>query len=117
MSNFTRRYMVPLAVMILGGILVQLEEKFLGGSFKQTIIMMTRALVLFAFGISLSTAKRKRNESWLKKVLISFLLLFFIFWDLGYIVFPQLKFFFDFIGIEGFVITCFYIYLGASFFD
>lgn len=104
-------------ILILGGLLVRLEASFLSGSIANTLVIITRALVMFGFGISLNTAKRRRNESWLKKIFVSFFLIFFIFWDLGYVVLPQLKVFFNFLGIEGFVLNCFYVYLGASFFD
>lgn len=116
-STFFRRYGLPLIILVLGGFLVRLETTFLSGSFENTIVIITRALVMFGFGISLDRGKRKRNESWLKKIFISFFLIFFIFWDLGYVVLPQLKCFFNFLGIEGFVLHCFYVYLGASFFD
>lgn len=117
MSYFFRRYMLPLMILILGGFLVRLEYTFLSGSFETTIVILTRALVMFAFGISLYQHKRRKNESWLKKIFISFFLIFFIFWEMGYVVLPQLKSFFNFLGIEGFVLYCFYVYLGYSFFD
>ena len=44
-------------------------------------------------------------------------MLFFVFWDCGYIVLPQLKQAFDFIGISGFVIYMFYVFCGYTFFD
>lgn len=117
MSNTWRKYGVPILVMIVGGILVKVESEIFSSNFANTLIIITKALVMFAFGISLSLSKRKRNESWLKKIIISFFLLFFIFWDLGYIVVPALKSFFNLIGISGFVIHLFYVYLGYAFFD
>ena len=117
MSTFFRRYGLPLILLLLGGFLVRLEASFLTRDLKTTAVILTRALVMFGFGISLYHARKRRNESWLKKIFISFLLLFFIFWEMGAVVFPQLKAFFDFLGIEGFVLFCFYVYLGYSFFD
>ena len=55
-------------------------------------------------------AQRKRSNAWVKKLIIAFLFLFFVFWDCGYIVLPQLKQAFDFIGISGFVIYMFYVF-------
>ena len=39
----------------------------------------------------------------------------FLLWDLGYIVFPQLKSIFNFLGIQGFVIYMVYVYCGWAF--
>ena len=117
MSTFFRRYGLPLIILILGGFLVRLEATYLIGSLQTTLVICTRALVMFGFGISLYQHRRRRNESWLKKIFISFFLIFFIFWEMGYVVLPQLKAFFDFLGIYGFVLYCFYVYLGYSFFD
>ncbi len=117
MSTFMKRYGFPFLVMIISGLLVRFEGLFLTGSLKNTIVIITIAICLFAFGISVNISKRKRNETWLKKIFISFFLIFFIFWDLGYVVIPQLKNVFEFIGIDGFVINMLYIYLGFIFFD
>ena len=43
--------------------------------------------------------------------------MFFLLWALGYIVFPQLKSIFNFLGIQGFVIYMVYVYCGWAFFD
>lgn len=117
MTNFWYRYGFPFVIMILSGFLVRLERTFLSGSFESTVITITMAVCMFAFGISLNRHKRKRNESWLKKIVISFFLIFFLFWDLGIFVIPSLKNMFDVMGITGFVIHLFYVYLGYAFFD
>lgn len=117
MTNFWYRYGFPFVIMIVSGLLVRLERTFLSGNFETTVITVTAAVCMFAFGISLNRHKRRRNESWLKKIFISFFLIFFIFWDLGVFVIPSLKSFFELIGISGFVIYLFYVYLGYCFFD
>ena len=117
MSNFWYRYGLPFVIMMCSGFLVHLERIFLSGSLETTIVTITMACCMFAFGIACNRHKRKRNESWLKKIFISFFLIFFIFWDLGYFVLPQLKDIFDMLGITGFVIHLFYVYLGYCFFD
>lgn len=117
MSNFWYRYGFPFFIMIVSGLLVRLERTFLSGSLESTIVTITMAVCMFSFGIACNRHKRKRNESWLKKIFISFFLIFFIFWDLGVFVIPSLKNVFDVIGITGFVIHLFYVYLGYCFFD
>ncbi len=117
MNHVFRKYIYPLLILILGGLLIRLESEFLSASLSNDLVIITQALVMFGFGISLNYSKRKRNESWLTKICISFLLVFFILWDLGYVVLPQLKAFFNILGFYGFVVHCFYVYLGYSFFD
>lgn len=117
MTNFWYRYAFPFVIMILSGFLVRIEQTVLSGSIETGVVTVTMAVCMFAFGISLNRHKRRRNESWLKKIFISFLLIFFLFWDLGIFVIPSLKNIFDIIGITGFVIDLFYVYLGYAFFD
>lgn len=117
MTNFWYRYGFPFVIMIVSGLLVRLERTFLSGNIESTAVTITAAVCMFAFGIAVNRHKRKRNESWLKKIFISFFLIFFLFWDLGFFLIPSLKNFFDLIGISGFVIHLFYVYLGYCFFD
>ena len=57
------------------------------------------------------------NKLTMMRIIMIPLFLFFLLWDLGYIVFPQLKTVFDFLGIQGFVIAMVYVYCGWAFFD
>lgn len=117
MNNFYRRYGLPFLIMIGGGLLVRLLRQFLFGSLVSAVVIVTIAIVLFSFGLSLNGHKKRRDESWFKKLIISFVFLFFIMWNLGYVVFPSLHSFFSFLGIEGFVIYMVYVYCGWAFFD
>ncbi len=117
MSSVFRRYILPLLVLMLGALLIRIEYVLFSGSIENTLVIVTQALVMFGFGITLNAFRKRKNEGWILKIIISFLLLFFIFWDLGIIVFPELKSFFETIGFTGFVVHCFYVYLGYSFFD
>ena len=117
MTNFWYRYGFPFVIMILSGLLVRLERLIFSGNTESVVVSVTAALCMFAFGISINRHRRKRNESWLKKIVISFLLVFLMFWDLGVVMIPALKNFFELLGISGFVLSMFYVYLGYSFFD
>ena len=44
-------------------------------------------------------------------------MIFFLVWELGYIMIPELKNAFDLVGISGAVVYLVYIYCGWSFFD
>lgn len=112
-----RRYGLPFCIMIGSGLLVRLLNTYLIGDVRFTLVSITTALALFCFGMSLNVHKKRRTESWIKKLLISFVFLFFMLWSLGYILFPELKTFFSFLGIEGFVIYMVYAYCGWAFFD
>ena len=115
--NFYRRYGLPVLIMVISGLLVRLFNTYLPGSIRSLIVTITMPVALFAFGMALHVHKKRRDESWFKKLVICFVLLFFLLWDLGYIVFPQLKAVFDFLGIQGFVIAMVYVYCGWAFFD
>lgn len=106
------RYGYPIVVMVVSGLLLRLLYTFVPNAELITII---RACCFFAFGLSLFN--RKRSNGWVKKLFIAFLFIFFVLWECGYIVLPQIKSFFDFVGITGIVIYMFYIFCGYTFFD
>ncbi len=117
MKDFYHRYALPFIIMVVSSLLVRLIRTYIRGAFSTELVAIVIALCLFCFGLSLNIKKRSRYESWLKKVLLSFILLFFVCWDLGYVVFPAIKSVFDFFGINGFVVYMVYIYCGWAFFD
>ncbi|MEF9968235.1 MAG: hypothetical protein RR766_06930 [Longicatena sp.] len=96
--------------MIIGGLIIRFINPFVSND----IITILVAATCFAFGISLHFGKR--SNGWIQKFVVAIFFIFFIFWDLGYVVLPQLKYFFDVIGINGFVIRLFYVFCGWSFF-
>ena len=96
--SFARRYGIPFLIMIVSGLIVRLFNLYLPVSIRSTLVTIAIAVSLFAFGLSLHIHKKRRDESWFKKLVISFFLMFFLLWDLGYIVFPQLTSIFNFLG-------------------
>ena len=117
MAKFWYRYGLPFVILIVSGFLVRLEQIFLSGTFETTICSATLILGAFAFGISLNRQRRRRNESWLKKIVISFLLVYFLLMDLGVVLVPSIAEFFQMIGISGSLVNLLVVYLGYCFFD
>ena len=78
--NFYRRYGLPVLIMAISGLLVRLFNTYLPGSIRSLIVTITMAVALFAFGMALHVHKKRRDESWFKKLVICFVLLFFLLW-------------------------------------
>ena len=112
-----RKYFLPIAVLLGLSLGVRWLDPLLNGTLGEAIIIILRAVLLFCFGLSLNIAKRKRYETWVRKVLISFVFIFFLLWDLGYIMIPELKTIFNYLGLYGYIVYLIYIYCGWSFFD
>ena len=112
-----RKYFLLIAVLLGLSLGVRWLDPLLNGTLGEAIIIILRAVLLFCFGLSLNIAKRKRYETWVRKVLISFVFIFFLVWDLGYIMIPELKTVFNYIGLFGYIVYLIYIYCGWSFFD
>lgn len=110
MNNFWRNVGYPLCVLMIGGLLV----RFLSPYVSNEIVIILISVVCFAFGVSLHYGKK--SNGWVQKFIVAFFFLFFLFWDLGAIVLPQLRQFFTIVGINGFVIHLFYVFCGWSFF-
>ena len=81
--SFARRYGIPFLIMIVSGLIVRLFNMYLPVSIRSTLVTIAIAISLFAFGLSLHIHKKRRDESWFKKLVISFFLMFFVLWDLG----------------------------------
>ena len=112
-----RRYILPLLLLLALSLGLRWLSLVLTGSLGQALLIILRAVLLFSFGISLNIAKRRRYESWLKKVIVSFVFIFFLVWDLGYVMIPELKTIFDWLGLNGYIVYLIYIYCGYVFFD
>ena len=112
-----RKYLLPIALILCLSLGIRWLAPFLTGSVGTAIIVILRACILFGFGLSLNYAKRKRYETWVRKVVISFVFIFFLVWDLGFIMLPELWTIFDSLGVSGYIVYLIYIYCGWSFFD
>ena len=112
-----RKYFLPLAIILILAVGLRWLDPLLNGELGNALIIVLRAVLLFGFGLSLNISKKRRYETWLRKVIISFVFIFFLVWDLGYIMIPELKRFFDYLGLTGYIVYLIYIYCGWSFFD
>ena len=112
-----KKYLLPLALILCLALGLRWLEPLLDGRLGEMIIIILRACLLFGFGLSLNCGKRKRYETWVRKVIISFIFIFFLVWDLGLVMIPELRAVFSSIGISGYIIYLIYIYCGWSFFD
>ncbi len=112
-----RKYLLPLAILLVLSVGLRWLDPLLNGQIGEAIIIILRACLLFMFGLSLNVAKKRRYETWVRKVIISFVFIFFLVWDLGYIMIPELKTAFNYIGLYGYIVYLVYIYCGWSFFD
>lgn len=112
-----KKYFMPILVLLILSLGLRWLEVLLTGQIGFIIITILRASLLFWFGLTLNVSHRRRNEKWFRKVLISFVFIFFLVWDLGYIMIPELKAFFNNIGLYGYIVYLIYIYCGWAFFD
>ena len=112
-----RRYILPLLLLLALSLGLRWLGLILTGDVGNALLIILRAVLLFSFGMSLNIAKRRRYESWVKKVIVSFVFIFFLVWDLGYVMIPELKTIFDLMGLSGYIVYLIYIYCGYVFFD
>lgn len=112
-----KKYIMPIIVLLIMSVGLRWLDLIITGQIGFIIITVLRALLLFWFGLTLNVTHRRRNETWLRKVIISFVFIFFLVWDLGYIMIPELKSFFDSIGLYGYIVYLIYTYCGWAFFD
>ena len=111
-----RRFGYPIGILIIGGWVIRILQSILTDNAEIIIVKFAIATLCFSFGLSLNTVRKRRN-TWVKKLLVSFVLLFFILWDLGYLVFPGLSSFMHFLALDGFIVYLVYVFCGWTFFD
>ncbi len=112
-----KKYLLPIAILLCLSLGIRWLSPLLNGAVGDAIIIILRAFLLFAFGLSLNATKRRRYETWVRKVIVSFVMIFFLVWELGYIMIPELKAVFANLGVTGYIVYLIYIYCGWSFFD
>ncbi|MPM46294.1 hypothetical protein SDC9_92992 [bioreactor metagenome] len=112
MNKAFNKYGLPLLIVIIGGWLIRLLNQYLNNGVILTVII---ALLLFAFGISIQP--KRRYKTWLKKLLIAFIFIYLILFDLGYFRFRFLVQVFDWLAIEQLEFNLLYLFLGWLFFD
>ncbi|MFV0598824.1 MAG: hypothetical protein ACK5M0_03770 [Bacteroidales bacterium] len=110
MNYFLKNTGYPVGVLIIGGLLI----RFLGPVIGVELNVVLVAAICFWFGVMLHQGKR--SKEWVHKFVIAFFFLFFLFWDMGYVVLPELKIFFNWIGLNGMITHLIYVYCGWSFF-
>lgn len=112
-----KKYLYPILTLICLAIGLNILPMILSHALLIIVKTIFISVMLFIFGMLLNVRKRSRYESWFKKVVLSFLWFFFLFYQFGYIMIPQLHRLFQLLGIQGIIIYFIYIYLGWAFFD
>lgn len=105
---------LPILVLILGSLLVHFAAVWGAGG---SLLVVLRALVCFTFGVSMAVHRHGRQYTWLKKVIVAFVVFFVMVWQMGVIVFPELAGVFETLGLTDFGFSLIYIYCGWIFFD
>lgn len=83
MDKLWRKLGLPLLIIIIGSILYSLVGS-LNFNGENVVLELIKAFAFFAFGMALNTYKKKRSSAWVGKLIISFVMFFFIFFSLGY---------------------------------
>ena len=112
-----KKYGLPFLILIVGSFLIQLVRNYIFVSFKAVLISVLTAILLFGFGISLHNHKRKKGDTWLKKMLIMFVYVVFVLMYLGTISIPVIDSALETIGFTNVAYYMLFIYLGFVFFS
>lgn len=116
MSKFNKKYTYPLVLLFVGAFLLRLLDNYTSGVTFDRIIVILKVALLFSFGLALNLHS-KRKQTWVKKVVVSFIVVFLTIYSMGFIVIPQVAFLINFLGIYGFVLDLVFIFCGWTFFD
>jgi len=110
-----RRYGYPLAVIVLGSLVLWLVRTYAFFEFESTVLTILTALVLFLFGISLSNHHKNKN-GWIKKFIVAALAIALLIVQLGLIKIEVISTILTKIGANSVIFYLFYIYFGYIFF-
>ncbi len=112
-----RKYGLPFLILLLGSFGLQLVREYVYVSFKETLLAILTALLLFIFGASLNDHKKTRNDTWLKKMLIMFVYIAFILIYLNVIRIDAISVAMATIGFTNVIYYMLFIYFGYIFFS
>jgi len=108
-----KRYGIPLIVIFVGSFVLSLIDKYL--PFSNTVIYFLKAMLLFIFGVYLSTYSKK-SSGWVKKFIVAGLFVLVLLFDLGFIRIPLFNKILSFVGFNSIIYAMIYIYFGYIFF-
>ncbi|MGI6509662.1 MAG: hypothetical protein ACOX1L_03625 [Erysipelotrichaceae bacterium] len=108
-----KRYGIPLIVILAGSLLLSLIQRYFPVS--STFIYFLKAMLLFIFGVYLSTYSKK-SSGWIKKFVVAGLFVLVLLFDLGLIRVAVFSRILSFVGINSIIYAMIYIYFGYIFF-
>ncbi len=115
MNKFLRRYVIPLATLIIGSFLVSFLSSLSIKHYVYNLYYMLVVLMLFAFGFVLNNQKSKlKSFSW-RHIIIVLLLVFLYLYDTGIINVKLFSFISKYLLSDNFIIKLFYVYFGWLF--
>lgn len=122
MDKLWKNLGLPLLIIIIGTLLYRLVSNFNMILFIPASLVLTliKAFTCFSFGMALKTHKRKRSGEWVGKLIISFVMFFYICLSLGYLDgFGDLIRVLNMLGLthQTMAVPLIYILCGYLFFD
>lgn len=108
-----KRYGIPLIVIFAGSFVLSLLDRYL--PLDGTVIYFLKAMLLFIYGVYLSTSSRK-SSGWVKKFVVAGLFVLVLLFDLGLIRVALLSRILSFVGVNSIIYAMLYIYFGYIFF-
>ncbi|MGI6608585.1 MAG: hypothetical protein ACOX1F_06420 [Erysipelotrichaceae bacterium] len=108
-----KRYGIPLIVIFAGSFVLSLVDRYL--PLSSEFIYFLKAILLFVFGVYLSTYSKK-SSGWVKKFVVAGLFVIVLLFDLGLIKVALISRILSFIGVNSIFYAMIYIYFGFIFF-
>lgn len=105
----------PIFVLVISYLLLRMNSFLFSGQLQATIMQLLVIAVYFALGLMLHRTKKK-NQDWIKKVIISFIVLLIVLvrFDVITITWLSLS---VFINANPLLVNGFMVYLGWLFFE
>ncbi len=110
------RWLLPLLILLALGLALKIIEGIIPSDFQSPLTTIVTAALLFAFGMFL-TQHKKRSSGWVKKLLVSFVMLIIVGKRLGWIEFDVFWAYVNDLGINQTIQNAVIIYCGWIFFD
>ena len=112
MGKVFYKFILPLLIIMLGSWALDLAALYIK---NDVVIVILRALLMFSFGIAIQI--KRRYKTWIKKLLVAFVVVYLITYQLGYFAFPLVTQLFALLAIDSLALDMIYVYLGWLFFD
>ena len=111
-----KKYGIPFILIIAGSFILYLIRTYISFAGKDTLLAVLTAVMAFIFGATLNSSHSSRGDTWIKKMIVMFLFIFFLLIYMGVVRINLITQALNFIGFNSTMYFFLFVWFGFLFF-